>query len=63
MNIFSLPDLGEGLPNAEIHEWFVKEGDSISQDQLLVTMETAKAIVEVPLTLFWRCFKITWQPW
>ena len=26
MNIFNLPDLGEGLPDAEIHEWFVKEG-------------------------------------
>ena len=27
MNLFNLPDLGEGLPDAEIHEWFVKEGD------------------------------------
>ena len=30
MNIFNLPDLGEGLPDAEIHEWFVKEGDTVS---------------------------------
>lgn len=48
MNIFNLPDLGEGLPDAEIHEWFVKEGDDVQVDQPLVSMETAKAVVEVP---------------
>lgn len=48
MNIFNLPDLGEGLPDAEIHEWFVKEGDTVSVDQPLVSMETAKAVVDVP---------------
>ncbi|QMT60219.1 dihydrolipoamide acetyltransferase family protein [Legionella sp. PC997] len=48
MNIFNLPDLGEGLPDAEIHEWFVKEGDKVVADQPLVSMETAKAVVDVP---------------
>jgi 2-oxoisovalerate dehydrogenase E2 component (dihydrolipoyl transacylase) len=48
MNIFNLPDLGEGLPDAEIHEWFVKEGDVVVVDQPLVSMETAKAVVDVP---------------
>ncbi|RUR15877.1 2-oxo acid dehydrogenase subunit E2 [Legionella sp. km535] len=48
MNIFNLPDLGEGLPDAEIHEWFVKEGDTVKADQPLVSMETAKAVVDVP---------------
>ena len=48
MNIFNLPDLGEGLPDAEIHEWFVKEGDAVKADQPLVSMETAKAVVDVP---------------
>lgn len=48
MNIFNLPDLGEGLPDAEIHEWFVKEGDEVKLDQPLVAMETAKAVVDVP---------------
>ncbi len=48
MKIFNLPDLGEGLPDAEIHAWHVKEGDSIKQDQLLVSVETAKAVVDVP---------------
>lgn len=46
--IFKLPDLGEGLPDAEIHEWHVKVGDEVKIDQLLVSMETAKAVVEVP---------------
>lgn len=48
MSIFHLPDLGEGLPDAEIHEWFVKVGDNIQLHQPLVAMETAKAVVEVP---------------
>lgn len=48
MNIFYLPDLGEGLAEAEIHEWHVKVGDTVKIDQPLVTMETAKAVVEVP---------------
>ena len=45
---FHLPDLGEGLPDATIVEWFVKEGDVIRLDAPLVSMETAKAVVEVP---------------
>ncbi|MEO8671249.1 MAG: dihydrolipoamide acetyltransferase family protein [Tahibacter sp.] len=45
---FYLPDLGEGLPDATIVEWFVKEGDVIRLDAPLVSMETAKAVVEVP---------------
>lgn len=48
MKIFKLPDLGEGLPDAEIHQWYVAEGDTVAIDQPLVAMETAKAIVDVP---------------
>src|SRR6185503_8620742 len=48
MKIFHLPDLGEGLAEAEIHEWYVKEGDTVAVDQPLVSMETAKAVVDVP---------------
>ncbi len=48
MKIFKLPDLGEGLPDAEIHEWHVNVGDEVKTDQLLVSMETAKAVVDVP---------------
>src|SRR5690349_13928267 len=45
---FHLPDLGEGLPDATVVEWFVKEGDIVKLDAPLVSMETAKAVVEVP---------------
>ena len=48
MKTFHLPDLGEGLPDATIVEWLVKEGDTIKLDEPLVSMETAKAVVEVP---------------
>lgn len=45
---FKLPDLGEGLPDAEIVRWLVSEGDTVALDQPMVEMETAKAVVEVP---------------
>ncbi len=45
---FHLPDLGEGLPDATIVEWLVKEGGTVTLDEPMVSMETAKAIVEVP---------------
>jgi pyruvate dehydrogenase E2 component (dihydrolipoamide acetyltransferase) len=48
MKIFNLPDLGEGLPDAEIVEWLVAEGDEVQLDAPMVSMETAKAVVEVP---------------
>lgn len=48
MKIFHLPDLGEGLAEAEVREWYVKEGDVVQVDQPLVSMETAKAVVDVP---------------
>ena len=45
---FLLPDLGEGLPDATIVEWYVKVGDVVRLDDNLVSMETAKAVVDVP---------------
>ena len=48
MSRFNLPDLGEGLQEAEIVRWHVAVGDRISVDQPMVAMETAKAVVEVP---------------
>src|SRR6202162_5321699 len=48
MKIFKLPDLGEGLQEAEIVTWHVKAGDEVKVDQPLVSVETAKAIVDIP---------------
>lgn len=45
---FNLPDLGEGLQDAEIVQWHVAVGDRVRVDQPMVSMETAKAVVEVP---------------
>ena len=46
--VFMLPDLGEGLTEAQILTWKVRTGDSVSIDQIIVEVETAKASVEVP---------------
>lgn len=55
---FFLPDLGEGLPDATIVEWFVKPGDVIKLDAPLVSMETAKAVVEVPSPVSGKVLKL-----
>ncbi|HZH43324.1 MAG TPA: dihydrolipoamide acetyltransferase family protein [Lysobacter sp.] len=59
---FLLPDLGEGLPDATIVEWFVKEGDTIRLDAPLVSMETAKAVVEVPSPVSGKVLKLAGGP-
>ena len=48
MRTFKLPDLGEGLSEAEIVNWHVSAGDRVVADQPLVSVETDKAVVEVP---------------
>lgn len=45
---FKFPDVGEGIHEGEIVKWRVKVGDEVKEDQPLVEMETAKAIVELP---------------
>jgi 2-oxoisovalerate dehydrogenase E2 component (dihydrolipoyl transacylase) len=48
MTTFCLPDLGEGLKEAELVAWHVAEGDHVVIDQPLVSVETEKAVVEIP---------------
>ncbi|MBD7988115.1 2-oxo acid dehydrogenase subunit E2 [Luteimonas sp. Sa2BVA3] len=55
---FHLPDLGEGLPDATIVEWFVNVGDTVRLDENLVSMETAKAVVEVPSPVSGKVLKL-----
>ena len=45
---FRLPDLGEGLTEAEIARWLVAEGDEVEEDQPLVEVQTDKTTVEIP---------------
>ena len=59
---FLLPDLGEGLPDATIVEWYVKEGDTIKLDDNLVSMETAKAVVDVPSPVSGKVLKLAGGP-
>ena len=46
--VFNLPDLGEGLEDAEIVDWKVSEGDTVELNQPLIEVNTAKALVEIP---------------
>jgi 2-oxoisovalerate dehydrogenase E2 component (dihydrolipoyl transacylase) len=48
MTVFKLPDLGEGLSEAEILRWHVQVGDHVDVDAPMLSVETAKAVVEVP---------------
>jgi pyruvate dehydrogenase E2 component (dihydrolipoamide acetyltransferase) len=59
---FALPDLGEGLAEAEIVKVLVKEGDVIREDAPLLEVETDKAQVEIPSPLSGRVLKIHVQP-
>jgi pyruvate dehydrogenase E2 component (dihydrolipoamide acetyltransferase) len=55
---FHLPDLGEGLPDATIVEWLVKVGGTVRLDEPMVSMETAKAVVEVPSPFSGKLVKV-----
>ncbi|MGO7983438.1 biotin/lipoyl-containing protein, partial [Rhizobium johnstonii] len=46
--VFRLPDLGEGLTEAELVRWIVAVGDRVTIDQPIAEVETAKSIVELP---------------
>src|SRR5687768_10948909 len=59
---FHLPDLGEGLPDAEIVEWHVKVGDTVRLDEALVSMETAKAVVDVPSPVSGKVLRLAGGP-
>ncbi|ALX66530.1 dihydrolipoamide acetyltransferase family protein [Microbacterium sp. XT11] len=48
VQVFRLPDLGEGLTEAGLVQWLVKVGDTIATDQAIAEVETAKSVVELP---------------
>lgn len=62
MKIFKLPDLGEGLQEAEIVKWHVKPGDDVKADAPLVSVETAKAVVDIPAPYAGRIARLFGNP-
>ena len=62
MTSFYLPDLGEGLQDAEIVSWHVAEGDRVVANQPLVAVETQKAVVEVPSPRSGRIIRLYGSP-
>jgi pyruvate dehydrogenase E2 component (dihydrolipoamide acetyltransferase) len=62
MPVFNLPDLGEGLQEAEIVAWHVAPGEHVVADQPLVSVETDKAVVEIPSPRAGRIAKLFGKP-
>ena len=60
--IFKLPDLGEGTVESEIGEWFVKVGDLVNEEDIVGTMMTDKAAVEVSSPVTGRVVKLAGEP-
>ena len=61
MQEFKLPDLGEGMQEAEVVEWLVKPGDTLKLDQTMLKVETDKAVVEIPSPFAGRVAEIRVQ--
>jgi len=62
VRIFTLPDLGEGLQEAEIVQWHVVPGETVAADRTMVSVETDKAIVEIPAPFSGRVEKLFGKP-
>ena len=60
--IFKLPDVGEGINEGEIVQWFVKEGDSIAEDAPMLEIQNDKLIQEIPSPKSGVIKKILVQP-
>ncbi|GAA4135738.1 dihydrolipoamide acetyltransferase family protein [Actinomadura keratinilytica] len=60
--VFHLPDLGEGLTEAEILQWRVSVGDVVAVDQVVVEVETAKAAVDVPVPIAGTVVRLYGEP-
>jgi pyruvate dehydrogenase E2 component (dihydrolipoyllysine-residue acetyltransferase) len=60
--VFRLPDVGEGIAQAEIVEYLVKVGDEVKADQIIVRVETDKAVVELPTPFAGKVVEIPHNP-
>ncbi|PWI28301.1 dihydrolipoamide acetyltransferase family protein [Pseudoglutamicibacter cumminsii] len=59
---FTLPDLGEGLTEADLVAWHVAEGDTVEIDQIVAEVETAKSVVEIPSPFEGTVLKLYGEP-
>ena len=62
ISVFRLPDLGEGLADADVVEWYVAEGEAVALDQPVVALESAKAVVDIPSPVAGRVHRHCAQP-
>lgn len=60
--VFNMPDVGEGIAEGEIVQWFVKEGDSIKEDEPLLEIQNDKLVQEVPSPVTGSIAKILVEP-
>lgn len=60
--VFRLPDVGEGIAQAEIVEYLVKPGDNVKADQMVVRVETDKAVVELPSPVTGTIVELSFKP-
>ena len=60
---FKFPDVGEGIQEGEIVKWLVKEGDNVKQDDVIVKIETDKAVVDIPSPASGKISKINFNTW
>jgi 2-oxoisovalerate dehydrogenase E2 component (dihydrolipoyl transacylase) len=60
--VFKLPDLGEGTVESEIGEWFIKVGDLVEEEQVVGTMMTDKAAVELSSPVTGKVIKLAGEP-
>lgn len=58
---FKLPDIGEGIAEAEIVEWLVSVGDTVKADQVIVKVETDKAVADLPSPVGGKILKINFE--
>ena len=60
--VFKLPDLGEGMVESEIGEWFVKLGDQVKEEDVIGTMMTDKAAVELSAPVSGKVIQLAGEP-
>ena len=60
--VFKLPDLGEGTVESEIGEWFIKVGDQVSEEDVVGTMMTDKAAVELSSPISGTVTRLAGEP-